>query len=88
MVRCSRPFTASQNASQGLTSSANDEYAGSRFASVGTRSASAMRTVASEPPLDSGSATTQVATLSPYSLNLKIGARGRDRLRKHRCGIA
>jgi hypothetical protein len=36
-----------------------------RLCSVGTRSAVAILTVASEPPLDSGSAGTHVATVSP-----------------------
>lgn len=36
-----------------------------QFASVGTRSALAMRTVASEPPLDCGSAGTQVRIVMP-----------------------
>ncbi len=39
--------------------------AGSRFVSVGTRSALAIFTVDSDPPLDAGSAGTQVWTVTP-----------------------
>lgn len=53
------------NASQASNNSAHDEYSSRRFVSVGTRSALAIRTVASDPPFDSGSAGTHVATDTP-----------------------
>jgi len=47
------------------SSSANVAYCSSRLASVGTRSAWAIRTVASTPPLDCRSAGTQVRFVIP-----------------------
>ena len=47
------------------SSSAKLAYSGSRFASVGTRSAFAIFTVDSDPPLEAGSYGTHVATVSP-----------------------
>src|SRR6516164_2108999 len=58
-------LTSTTNASQASTSSSQLEYSGSKLASVGTRSALETRTVASEPPLDSGSARTHVVTVTP-----------------------
>ncbi len=63
--RCTRPFTTAQNPSHARASSAKLPYASSRFASAGTRSALATRTVASDPPFDSGSYGTQVCTVIP-----------------------
>ena len=63
--RCGRSLTCSQNSRQAASSSANVRYSASRFASVGTRSALAIRTVASDPPLDCGSAGTQVRMVIP-----------------------
>ena len=65
VTRCSRVLTRSQNASQAASSSAKSAYPPRRLCSVGTRSALAIRTVASEPPLVYGSAGTQVAIVSP-----------------------
>lgn len=53
--RRTRSFTVVQNSSHAATSLVNESYPGTRFASVGTRSAIAIRTVASDPPLDSES---------------------------------
>ena len=60
-----KPTFGSQKASQAASSSAKSAYSPRRLCSVGTRSALTILTVASEPPLDSGSAGTQVATVSP-----------------------
>jgi hypothetical protein len=65
VMRCSRALTRSQSASQAASSAAKSSYAPRRLWSVGTRSALAIRTVASEPPLLCGSAGTHVATVSP-----------------------
>src|SRR5438067_13719375 len=48
-----------------LLSDLLDLELGSGLASVGTRSAEAMRTVASDPPFDWGSAGTQLASVRP-----------------------
>ena len=65
VTRCGRALTWSQNAAQAASSSAKLAYSGSRFASVGTRSALAIFTVDSDPPLDAGSYGTHVATVRP-----------------------
>lgn len=62
--RCLRPLTLTMNASHAARSSSKEAYSSSRFASVGTRSAFATRTVASVPPLDAGSAGRHVLTLT------------------------
>ena len=49
--RCTRPFTTSQNWPQDCASSAKLAYRSRRFASAGTRSALAIFTVDSDPPL-------------------------------------
>ena len=54
-----------EHPAQAWSSSANVAYCSSRFASVGTRSALAIRTVASAPPLVCGSAGTQVRIVIP-----------------------
>jgi hypothetical protein len=65
VARCTRAFTCSQNAAHAFCRSSKVAYCSSRFASVGTRSAFAMRTDASVPPFDWGSAGTQVRIVIP-----------------------
>jgi hypothetical protein len=65
VMRCGRALTWSQNSRQAASSAAKLAYSSRRFASVGTRSAFAIFTVDSEPPLEAGSYGTQVATVSP-----------------------
>jgi len=65
VVRCTREFTDSQNAVHAASNSANVAYSARRFASVGTRSALAIFTVDSDPPLEAGSAGTHVVTVTP-----------------------
>lgn len=69
LARWTRLLTVSQNSRQAASSWPIVLYWGSRFAEVGTRSAFAMRTVASLPPFVSGSAGRQVRIVMPYSLN-------------------
>jgi hypothetical protein len=64
VTRCTRALTCSQNASHARSNSANEAYSSSRFASVGTRSAFAIFTVLSLPPLLAGSAGSQVCTVT------------------------
>jgi len=63
-MRCGRVLTSTWNASHAFCRSANVWYSGSRFASVGTRSALLTRTAASLPPFDAGSAGRQVCTVT------------------------
>jgi hypothetical protein len=63
--RCARVLTCSQNSRHAVSSWENVRYSCSRFAAVGTRSAFAIRTVASDPPLDCGSAGTHVRIVIP-----------------------
>ena len=65
VTRCGRALTCSQNTPHAASSAAKLAYSSSKFASVGTRSALAIFTVDSDPPLDAGSYGTQVATVSP-----------------------
>ena len=65
LSRWTRPFTRSQNSAQAASSSPKLPYSSRRFAAVGTRSALAIFTVASVPPLDSGSNGRQVCTVQP-----------------------
>ena len=65
VIRCSRVFTRSPSSTHAASSCPKSSYSPRRLCSVGTRSALAIRTVASEPPLDSGSAGTQLAIVSP-----------------------
>lgn len=65
VARCTRALTSSQKARQAASSTAKLRYSSSRLTSLGTRSALAMRTVASEPPLVSGSAGRQVRMVVP-----------------------
>jgi hypothetical protein len=53
---CARAFTRSPNARQAASISANEPYSLRRFVARGSRSALAIRAVASDPPLLSGSA--------------------------------
>ena len=62
---CTRELTFAHHASHSRASSANEVYSGRRFAPMGTRSAFAIRTEASAPPLDSGSYGTHVRTWQP-----------------------
>ena len=63
--RCGRALTRSHHCTQASTRSMKLPYAGSRFASVGTRSALATLTVCSTPPLDCGSNGSHVWTVQP-----------------------
>lgn len=63
--RCALALTSPQNPAHACSSSAKLRYASRRFTRVGTRSRLASRTVASTPPLDSGSAGTQVVIVMP-----------------------
>ena len=65
VTRWTRALTWSQNASHAASSSANEPYCCSRLVSLGTRSALAIFTLDSDPPLDAGSAGTQVWMVTP-----------------------
>jgi hypothetical protein len=52
VTRCGRALTCSQNPAHACSNAPRLAYSASRFASVGTRSALAIRTAASLPPLD------------------------------------
>jgi hypothetical protein len=65
VIRWSRALTRSQNSTHAASSAAKSSYSPRRLCLVGTRSALAILTVASEPPLLSGSAGTQVAIGNP-----------------------
>ena len=62
VVRWARVLTFSQNASHAASSSAKLPYSSRRLVSLGTRSALLIFTDDSVPPLDAGSAGTQVCT--------------------------
>jgi tetrahydromethanopterin S-methyltransferase subunit E len=62
---CTRLLTCPQNSAQALSSAAKLPYSARRFVSVGTKSALAILTAFSLPPLLAGSAGTHVAMLSP-----------------------
>jgi hypothetical protein len=62
VTRCARVLTFSQNSTHAASSSANEPYASRRLVSLGTRSALLIFTDDSVPPLDAGSAGTQVCT--------------------------
>ncbi len=65
VTRCVRALTCSQNASHAASSCAKLSYAGRRLVSLGTRSALAIFTLDSDPPLDAGSAGTHVWIVTP-----------------------
>ena len=65
VIRCGRALTWPQNPVHAASSAAKLTYSGSRFAPAGTRSAFAIFTVDSDPPLEAGSYGTHVATVSP-----------------------
>ena len=65
VTRCGRALISRVNTAQAASNSAKLPYSPRRFASVGTRSAFATRTVASDPPLEAGSAGMHVAMLRP-----------------------
>jgi hypothetical protein len=65
VARCSRLFTSSMNAWQAASSSAKVPYWVRRLVSVGTMSALASFTDASNPPLAAGSACWQASTVTP-----------------------
>ncbi len=65
VTRWTRTLTCAQNCSQAASRSAKQVYSSRRFVSFGTRSALAIFTDDSDPPLDAGSAGTQVWMVTP-----------------------
>jgi hypothetical protein len=64
-LRCTRWLTRAMNAAHAASRSAKQAYSSARLVSVGTMSAFASLTVFSTPPLDAGSRTSQVWTVTP-----------------------
>ncbi len=65
VTRWTRELTCPQNCSHAASSCANEPYCGNRLVSFGTRSALAIFTDDSDPPLLAGSAGTQVWIVTP-----------------------